>query len=398
MGDKVRGIDVVPVRRIGIFSGAAMSISLMVGSGIFSTPSTVVSYVGTPLMGVLLYALGGILSFGGTMAYIELGIMYPQNGGSMRFLAHLYPKPRALLSFLFTWCMMVCIRTGAIAANGPVYGKYWIYGLFGGPNLQKLHPTLYANRDWIYRGIGVVATALMTLVCMISVKWSVRAINVLTVLKMGVLLFFSVTGILILAGAIKTEKNDNWSRGFKGSSNQASAYARALSKVSFAYSGWSNVTYAIGEMKNPRKKLPIAATLGVVTVTILYTFSIVAFYSGVSYNDVLSSSETLAATFSNKIFGKIFGQKVLPILIGFSVLGSSFAEIFTIARIISAAGRVGYIPMMNYFGYYHPRLKTPIFALAFNFILVCIYLLAPPPGNVFNFLVDFIQYPSWIFY
>ncbi|OMJ08408.1 putative L-type amino acid transporter 1-like protein MLAS, partial [Smittium culicis] len=140
---EVKNHNVVPLRRIGILTGAAVSISQMIGSGIFSTPSSVLSLVGAPLMVIILYILGGFISLGGALSFIEMGVMFPKNGGTLRYLAHSFKKPRLLLSYLFVWSMIICIRPGSIAANGPVTSKFIIYGLAGGPNLKTEHPNIY---------------------------------------------------------------------------------------------------------------------------------------------------------------------------------------------------------------------------------------------------------------
>ncbi|KAJ1943340.1 hypothetical protein FBU59_002941, partial [Linderina macrospora] len=71
-------------KNIGIFSATAMGVSLMIGSGIFSTPASILKLVGTPSMALILWGLGGIISYGGATAFIELGLMYRKNGGTMR--------------------------------------------------------------------------------------------------------------------------------------------------------------------------------------------------------------------------------------------------------------------------------------------------------------------------
>ncbi|OLY80981.1 High-affinity methionine permease [Smittium mucronatum] len=387
-----------PERTIGVLSGAAVSISLMIGSGIFSTPSSVLNLVGSPLMVIVLYVLGGFFSLGGAFSFIEMGIMFPKNGGTLRYLAHSFPKPRLMLSYLFAWSMIMCIRPGSIAANGPVISKYLVYAMAGGPDLSTKHPNLYANQGWIYRGIAVLAISLATLACMLSVKWSLRLINVLTLMKTTLLLFMGVTGILLLAGAIKHEKNDNFSRGFKGTKSNLGGYASALNKVFYSYDGWSNITYSVGEMINPVKNLPISATLGVGVVTGLYSLSILAYMAAVPISVALNAKEVLAAEFTNRIFGPVFGRIILPIFIGLSVFGSITAQIFSVGRIVSAAADVGYIPWGDKLSKYSPRFKTPFNALAFNWVITMIYLLAPPPGDVFDLLVDLVQYPTWIFY
>ncbi|OLY80972.1 Y+L amino acid transporter 2 [Smittium mucronatum] len=387
-----------PKRTIGIYSGAAISISQMIGSGIFSTPSSVLALVGSPAVVLILYIAGGIFSLCGALTFIEMGVMFPKNGGTLRYLAHGIPKPRLLLSYLFAWCMILCIRPSGIASNGPVFSKYLIYGIAGGPNLPTEHPWLFAHSDWIYRGVAILAVTTATFICMSSVKWSLRVINALTIVKITLLLFLGITGILLAAGAIKHQKTDNFSRGFKGTNGNVGGYASALNSVFFSYGGWDNVIYVVGEMIDPAKKLPISATLGVGSVTTLYTFAIVAYFSVVPMSVALESKEILAAEFTNRVFGPLYGRIVLPIIISFSVYGNIVALIFGVGRIISTAAEVGYVPFGDKLSKYSCRFKTPVNALAFNWVITIIYIVAPPPGNVFDLLSNLSQYPNWLFY
>ncbi|PVV01599.1 hypothetical protein BB560_003977 [Smittium megazygosporum] len=396
--NQMAAVKFAPKKQIGLASAAAISISLMIGSGIFSTPSSVVNLVGSPLMALIMYIIGGFFSLGGTFSFIELGIMFPKNGGTLRYLAHAFSRPRALLSYLFAWSMVICIRPGAIAANGPVFAQYWVYGIYDGSTIQENHPNLYKHAEWTYRVIALIGIAVATVLCMLSVKWSLRAINFFTIMKILVLTFFSVTGLLVLFGAIKIEKTDNWSRGFRGTHSDVGGYARALNRVFYAYDGWSNITYNVGEMINPARNLPIASSIAIFSVTVLYVLAVVAFFSVVPYDVALSSDQILAAEFTNRVFGRVFGARILPILIGCSVFGAVLAQIFAIGRIVSSAAEVGFVPKGRVLASYNKRFNTPLYALAFNFIITIIYLLAPPPGNVFGLLVDFVQYPTWFFY
>ncbi|KAJ2902690.1 methionine permease, partial [Coemansia aciculifera] len=217
-------------KNIGLFSATAMGVSLMVGSGIFSTPASILRLVGSPAMTLILWGLGAIISYGGATAFIELGLMYRKNGGTMRFLAHGFPRPKIMLGYLFAWVMIMCIRPGAIAANGPVIGKYWLYAA-GASHTD----------GWQARGVGFGCITFVTAINILSAKWSLRLINLLTVVKIVVLLIIVVSGIVAAAGGIKIEHNDNWSRGFSGTSKDAHSYASALTKVFWAYDGFTNL-------------------------------------------------------------------------------------------------------------------------------------------------------------
>ncbi|KAJ1811631.1 hypothetical protein LPJ56_004223 [Coemansia sp. RSA 2599] len=373
-------------KNIGIVSAGAMGVSLMMGSGIFSTPASILRLVGSPAMALVLWAMGAVISFGGATAFIELGLMFRQNGGTMRFLAHAYPRPRVVLAYLFAWSMIVCIRPGAIAANGPVVGKYWLYAAG------------VSDSGWRARGIGFGCITLVTAINVLSAKWSLRIINVLTCVKILVLLCIVVAGIVASTGAIGIPRTGNWSHGFRGTSGDAHAYSSALTKVFWAYDGFTNLVYSLGELRRPERNLPWAVGGSVGIVGLLYVLANVAFFLVVPLDVAIGSEEILAAEFTNRVFGRFVGRVALPVFIGLSVFGAICAQTYGVARLLDSANAVGFVPMGRLFCGNHPRLQTPVASLAVMYVLTLVYLLAPPPGRVFDLLVDFVQWSTWLFY
>ncbi|ORX71195.1 hypothetical protein DL89DRAFT_266208 [Linderina pennispora] len=299
-----------PRKNIGIFSATAMA--------------SILRLVGTPSMALILWGLGGIISYGGATAFIELGLMYRKNGGTMRFL-------------------------GAC---------YWLYAA------GEDH-----NTGWNARGVG----------------WGC----ITFVVKIIVLLIIVITGIVAAAGGIDIEKNDNWSRGFRGTNNDAHGYASALTKVFWAYDGFSNLVYSLGELRKPERNLPWSIGGAVGVVSFLYIMANVAFFFVVPIDVAIHSDEILAAEFSYRVFGSTFGKTVLPVFIGLSVLGAICAQTY---------GVFGFIPYGRKICGNNKRTGTPIASLVIMYVLTMIYLLAPPPGKVFDLLVDFVQWSTWLFY
>ncbi|KAJ2385681.1 hypothetical protein H4S02_004213 [Coemansia sp. RSA 2611] len=374
-------------KNIGIFSATAMGVSLMMGSGIFSTPASILGLVGTPSMALILWGLGAVISFGGATAFIELGLMYRRNGGTMRFLAHAFPKPKLMLAYLFSWVMIVCIRPGAIAANGPVIGKYWLYAA-----------GITDSSGWQARAVGFGCITFVTALNIVSAKWSLRLINLLTVVKIVVILVIVITGIIAAAGGIHVAHNDNWSRGFAGTKGDAHAYASALTKVFWAYDGFTNLVYSLGELRRPERNLPWSIGGAVVIVGVLYIMANAAFFIVVPIDVAINSEEILAAEFTFRVFGRSVGQIALPVMIGFSVFGAICAQTYGVSRLLDSANEVGFIPYGRRLCGNHRRLGTPVNSLAAIYALTLLYLLAPPPGKVFDLLVDFVQWSTWLFY
>jgi len=293
--------------------------------------------------------------------------------------------------------MIVCIRPGSAAADSTVFGKYLMYGIFGDQNsLADGFVKNYYN--FLMRAFGVFCITSITLINIFSVKLSIRIHDILTSIKVLVLLLISVSGIVVLAGGTNVPYTGNWSQLFTGSKIDANSFSKALFGIFWAYDGWNNLNYSVGELKNPRRNLPIAAGLGVTIVTILYLMANVAYITVIPATIAFTSHELLAGNFGEIVFGRVFGHIILPILIALSVYGAVSAMVFSMSRVMFVAAKAGFLPFSNVFGKLHHSLKTPIYALLFNWCWTMVMLLGPPPGEAFEFLVDLISYPAWFFY
>ena len=307
--EKGSGIDEAPIedngldRTMGMFSGMLLCVGMIVGSGIFSTPALILQKVGSPGMAVLIWVIGGIVSFCGTFAYLELGTMRPRSGGEKEYLDYAFQRPKALLAFLFSLSMIFLIRTGYCAADAIVFGTYVLYAGYG-PRDHIDNAFVKENFDWIERGLAVAAMLLVTLVQALSVKWSIRLQNVLTIIKIIVLIVVAVTGIVALCGGFKNlPENNNFKNPFEGTSADPTSYASALFKIFFTYDGWNNLNYSIDELIDPIKNLPRAAIGGISITTSLYVLANVAYFAVVPKDMVGKSGQVLAAEFFRLTFG-----------------------------------------------------------------------------------------------
>ncbi|KAJ2392966.1 hypothetical protein GGI23_005112, partial [Coemansia sp. RSA 2559] len=100
-------------KEIGLLSASSIVVGQVVGSGIFSTPASIALLCGTPSMALVLWAVTGVFSLGGALASAELGTMFPQNGGMIRYLAHSYPRPRALVATIMAYSVTFFCRPAA---------------------------------------------------------------------------------------------------------------------------------------------------------------------------------------------------------------------------------------------------------------------------------------------
>ncbi|CEO99839.1 Amino acid permease/ SLC12A domain-containing protein [Plasmodiophora brassicae] len=374
---------------LGTFSGMCLVMGLMIGSGIFSTPGKVVALVGSPTTAISLWVAGGLLTFCGTFSYIELGTMMPRSGGEQAYLEAAFRRPRALVAFLFCWVMILCIRPGSEAADCIIFAKYVVVPFLGDADHDGFRE----------KCLAVVAITSITLVNMAATRLAVVVHDVLTCIKIAVVTLIALTGVLVAAGAIAiTDTPANFSTGFHGSASNVSNYASATFLVMWAYDGWNNLSYSAGELGDPVRQLPRATALGVLFATCLYVLANFAYFMVVPLADLVASSELLAGTFFNVVFGGVMGAHVFPMLLALSAYGAVSAMVFSAGRVAQAAALAGVLPYSAYFRHLHAATGTPVRALALNWLLTVALIVSPPSRNAFDFLVDLVSYPEWVFY
>ena len=110
-----------PRQTLSTWDGVAFIVGIVIGIGIFKTPSLVASNVGSETAFLGAWLLGGVVMLLGALCYAELGSAHPDAGGEYHYLSRAYGFPVGLL---FGWARGTVIQTGAIAAVAFVYGEY----------------------------------------------------------------------------------------------------------------------------------------------------------------------------------------------------------------------------------------------------------------------------------
>ncbi|KAG1468998.1 hypothetical protein G6F56_003518 [Rhizopus delemar] len=299
-------------------------------------------------MMMILWFIGAVFAATGVWNYLELGTMLPRSGGEQEYLAYQYPRPRELISFVFLMIVGVFGNGSGLAQGSAVFGSNILYAIGGSD---------YTN-DWAARGFA---------------------------------------GFAGLAGRFPNQPDLSVNFSFQGTLNNPGSYANAIYYVIYAYGGWSNLNYVIDELQDPIKNLPKCSIAALALVTVLYLLANVAYLAVLSLDMIINSNSTVAANFFDASFGGIFGSRVLPVLIGLSSFGTMGSLFYSGSRIILEAARKGYLPYDRFFGKVHPRLQSPIPALSLLFLISLIFLLAPPPGVVFEFIIAFAGYGTYFF-
>ncbi|KAG1823761.1 amino acid transporter [Suillus subaureus] len=370
-------------RHLGVTSCTLLIVGRIIGTGIFSTPSSILSGVGSVGASLMLWVLGFLLSFCGLFIWLEFGTMFPRSGGEKVYLEAVYRKPKYLATVVF-------------AANAILLG-FTASGciVFASNILVAAEQT--AGR-WNERGIALGVIFFVTLLHGLTPKTGVLIMNLLSIFKIVILLFVVITGWVVLSGKTRVaDPHYNFRNAFAGSSTSSYEYATATFKVLNSYAGWSNVNYVMNNVRNPVRTLKIAGPLGLGICAILYLLANVAYFSAATKAEIDHSGVTVAALFFGNVFGSV-AERALAVFIALSALGNVITITFAASRVNQELAKEGIpLPFGNKFWASNwPTGKSPLPGLIIHLIPSVIVIIAPPPNIAYPFILDVEGYPQQI--
>ncbi|KAB8210465.1 amino acid permease-domain-containing protein [Aspergillus parasiticus] len=369
---------------VSFWTSLCLNINQMVGTGIFSTPATILKGVGSVGLSMIYWFIGYLLAESTLAVYLELASYFPSRSGSeVVYLEQAFPKPEYFFPTTFA-VKHVVFSFGS--SNAVVFAEY-IFGIAGS-----------GYTDWQLKGVAVAAYTVATLIVSSSTKWSLRVVVWFGFIKIATLVLISIAGLVVLGGHTKVEDPMiNWHDAWKGTSS-ASAYGatNAMVKLIFSYSGYTNAFSVVNEIKNPVKTLRWSAPFSLLLVTSLYVLVNVAYFSAASREEILNSKQIAAGVFFQKVFGTNGASRALNVLICISAFGNLMAVMVSYSRMLRETGRQGVLPWPRFWTSTKP-FGTPIGPYLVQWSITVIMILAPPAGDAFNFVVDLSVYPTSIF-
>ncbi|PYH63248.1 high affinity methionine permease [Aspergillus vadensis CBS 113365] len=366
---------------VGAVTVIFLNLSKMIGTGVFSTPSTVLDGAGSVGLSLFYWVIGFFMAASMLSVYMEFVSYFPSRSGSeVVYLEQAYPRPRYFFPTVFA---MQTVLFSFSSSNAVVLAEY----------LFKL-----ADADttaWKEKGVAVAAYTVAVLMLAFNTKWSLWVANAIGVVKLVTLIFIGIAGLVVLGG--HTPVKDplvNFRDAFSGTSG-ASVYGatNALVKVMFSYAGYENACNVVNEVKNPVKTLRWSAPLALFLTAVLYILANIAYFSAASKEEILNSNVTAASLFFEKVFGTSGASRALNVLVCLSALGNLLAVLIGQSRMLRECGRQGVLPFTRFWTSTRP-FGTPLGPYFIKWALTVIMIIAPPAGDAFNFIVDLSIYPS----
>lgn len=320
-------------RQFGLWTVVALIVGQVIAVGIFLTPAGMAKSVGSPFWLLMIWVLIGAMTLSGALCYGELASRFPQAGGSYVYLREIYGKSWA---FLYGWMVLLVLDPGLTAVFGVGLASYAGYLV----NLSPIGKQILA----------MSAVVIIGLINIYGAKTGAAFLRVLTVLKIGTLLFIILYGFIGGFGDW-----NNLHPFFAVPKDTVGAFAGGIVGAFFAFAGWWEVTRISGEVENPQKDLPRALVIGVASLTIIYILTSAVFFYLVPVSQV-TNDETFAAQAGEALFGKI-GGVIFASIVVISVIGTLAAYLMASPRVYYAMANDGLF--FKTFGELHPRYNTP---------------------------------------
>ncbi|CAG8006687.1 unnamed protein product [Penicillium salamii] len=388
---------------VGPVTITLLNITMMIGAGIYSTPSSILSGTGSIGVSFVYWTLGYLICLTSGSVYLEYTAYFPSRSGSeVVFLEQTYPNPRYLFPTTFA-VQSVILSYGSANATG----KYFLESAFA-PCTKTDYKTVMAKyliaisghtgTNWQIKGTALACYTIATLTLVFNTKYAYWFSNAVGIVKICTLLFVIVTGFVVLGGNTKVENPKlNFQDAWSGSST-ASAYGltTALYRIIFSYGGYNNAFNVANEVKNPVRSLKIYATTALTVVYVLYMFANVAFFAAIPQDEIKASDLTTAGLFFEKVFGNSGAVRGLNFLIALASFGNMIAVIIGLSRRIRECGRQGVLPWTTFWVSTKP-FGTTLGPYAVIWSLTALMILAIPAGDAFTFVNDLNIIPNAAF-
>lgn len=310
--------------RLSLWDAVSVILGIVIGVSIFTTPSLVFMFSGSPAMGLGLWLAGGVVSVCGALVYAELAAAYPRSGGEYNYLTAAY-GPWA--GFLFGWAQLSIIQTGSIGALAYVFAE----------NATVVFQTpAAATAVW-----ALAAVLACTIANALGLAYGRRTQNLLTAVKLiglAGLLFAGIRGThsvweILPDGAVAIGASATLDGPTPAVSLQLGL---AMVFVLYAYGGWNDAGFIVAEVRDPQRTVPRALLIGLGIVTTVYLLLNVAYLRGLGFAR-LTQTMAPAADCLGEVLGRDAGR-LMALLVMLSCLGAVNGLIMVVSRVHAAVG------------------------------------------------------------
>jgi APA family basic amino acid/polyamine antiporter len=352
------GSDKTPtlVRGLSLLDSVLLLVSGIIGSSIFLTAKDIAGPLPHPVLFLLVWVLGALISLCACFAFAELGSMFPDSGGQYIYLREAYGD---LIAFLYGWMLFAVANGGTIAALSVASAAYvgQVVPFVSQEHVVFTFVGIAVTRAHLF---GLLLIALLTYVNVVGLRWGTLLQNLSTWTKFLAMAAFVVLGFVMGKG--------NWSNFHArsvpltlglGPAKLISVLGVGLIAVFWAYDGWVYITWVAGEVKNPKRNVPLAMVLGVLAVGVIYIAMNLTYMYALPLKEI-ASYETIVHASAAVLFSPR-AAVWLSLMIAVSCFSAAATCTLSGARVYLAMAQDGVF--FKRMAVIHPKWRTPAFSL-----------------------------------
>ena len=355
----------------------AYVVGILIGSGVYISPSLVAKYSNNMGIALIIWILSGIIALFGALCFCELAMLLKKTGAYYIYIKETYGD---LAGFITVWTTVIIITPAGMAVVSVAIGEHVV-----GAYTEITSP----NGVWMTKGIAVFCLLVSCLINIISTSFTNKTQSLFAFLQILSMTFFISIGV--------------WKASTGGIQNYSAAFAtngsvefQSLSVTFYSalwsYDGWGVMPSVTEELTNAQRDLWLALVTGIPFVITCYVLINLAFLSVLSYAEI-AASPIVASEFVEKSLGSNFSF-IVPIIVAANCFGCLNATIFFTSRNMLSAAREGQLP--EPICYIHKHRRTPFIALFVSFLLSSAWTLSLGSGT--GTLVTYFSFAVWIVY
>jgi APA family basic amino acid/polyamine antiporter len=373
------------IKGLGALDATTLVMGSMIGSGIFIVSADISRQVASPGLMIMTWVVTAVLTLIAALSYGELAAAMPHAGGQYVYLREAFGP---LWGFLYGWTLFLVIQTGTIAAVAVAFAKF--AGIF--------FPWI-AAKHYVVRGLStqqLVAMAVLILLTCVNtrgVRTGAMVQNVFTSLKIFALVGLIALGLFVTSSTEAVARNfGNFWAGADWTWTTIRLVGVAMVGALFSADAWNNVTFTAGEIRNPRRNLPLALTLGVGLVSAIYIAVNFSYLRLLPLEAIQHAAEDRVATAAVAVELGPIAVQVMAAAIMISTFGCLNGMILAGARVYYAMALDGLF--FRRVARLHPQRRTPVVSLVVQCIWACLLTLS----GTYSDLLDYVIFAVLLFY
>uniref|UniRef100_A0A8C0A9P7 Solute carrier family 7 member 13 n=1 Tax=Bos mutus grunniens TaxID=30521 RepID=A0A8C0A9P7_BOSMU len=359
-------------RVIGYFHGTIFLFSIIIGAGIFIAPKGVLKYsslnVGVSLS---IWAACAVVSMLAALSHAELGTTFPRSGAQYYFLKR---SLGPFVAFFYLWINLFSTPAG-IAARSLMLAGYITQPFYPGCFVPEMPKKCLALA--ILWCLGILNAR--------GVKEVTWFQTVSTAVKMTVLGFISVTGIVLLVRG-RRENLARFEKAFDADVPDASQIAEAFLQGLFAYSGWGVLVRIAGELKSPSENIPKCVVTALTLVALIYLLVNVSYLAVLTPKEIMSS-DAVAVSWMDRVIPSL--QWAISLGVSSAIVSSLNCTVFSTSRLWCMASQEGQLPLILSTLNIH---SCPVAAVIQMLIFASILII---PSDLI-LLINYVGFTDWI--